>query len=327
VIVRRAEPGDTPALLDLLETTYEGWQGERNQAYWTWKFERNPHGEANVWIAEDEGRAAGCYIWNPVVLRAGATRLRGAQSVDAAVHPDFQGRSVFTRLARAAVAEAAELGLDVVYAFPTAPAWRGQLKVGFAEQFPVPRIHRPLRVPLAPARRDAALEVRAEEGFGPGFGVFAEGRDASVLGVQRDPAYLRWRYRDHPTQRYQAFRCEGDGGLLGYSVLRADGREGEIVDLQVVPRADAAAGALVRHALGHLRRAGIGVAATFRRPAGPEAQALRAHGFSPLYGSVRRRLSRPDHVSQFIALSAGASAEARLAGRRWALVPSDADYA
>jgi ribosomal protein S18 acetylase RimI-like enzyme len=318
-------------ILETLAASFAGWHGDRSEAFWNWKFERNPHGTAYVWVAEEGNRIAGCYVWNAVAMRAGATRLHGAQSVDAAVHPDFRGSGLFTRLAAAAVADAPALGLDLVYAFPTPAAWRGQLKVGFTEQFRLPRTYRMLglsrdvlAVPLSWRRRQQ-FEVRREEEFGPEFDAFTEPADSSLIAVQRDHRYLRWRYVEHPTEHYEALRCDRDGALLGYVVSKSTGRRGEIVDLQVAPSEHAAAKALVRCAVARLRRAGVVVAASFRRPPGAEERALRAHGFTPAYATLRKQLTRGDYGPGFITLDLHPD-QAQLAGRPWSLVPSDADY-
>jgi GNAT superfamily N-acetyltransferase len=310
----------------VLRASFAGWQGERSEAYWDWKFERNPHGRGHVWLAEDEGRVAACYIWNPVLMRAGSATLSATQSVDAAVHPDFQGQSLFTRLARMAVEQTGELGLDLVYAFPTVAAWRGQTRVGFVTQYAVPVIQRPL-LPVLRKPRAAGLELAPVTAFDDEFVPLSrDGRDG-LLTVQRDPSYLQWRYLEHPTYRYDVAQCRRDGRVVGYSVVRVSGPRAWVIDLQVLPGERAAAGLLAAHAVEHMRKQGARVGLSFRRPGGPEDDALRACGFSSVYRRVKQRVKRPPYVSQFIAYAprelVPPSPAARLA---WSIVPSDADW-
>jgi Acetyltransferase (GNAT) domain len=75
-------------VLSVLGASYGGWHGEENEAFWTWKFERKPHGHARIYVGDDSGRVAGSYILIPVMLRVGGTTIRGVQAVDVAVSPD-----------------------------------------------------------------------------------------------------------------------------------------------------------------------------------------------------------------------------------------------
>ncbi len=89
MICRRYRPDDRAAVISVLRHSIAEWHGDWADPYWEWKFERNPHGEALIWVGEDDGRIAGCYIWNPVRIRLGTSTMLGAQSVDAATHSDY----------------------------------------------------------------------------------------------------------------------------------------------------------------------------------------------------------------------------------------------
>ena len=182
--IRQARSEDRPAIIATLRLAFGGWHGEASEAYWEWKFHRNPHGRAHVWVADDGGTIAGCYVWNPVRLRANGTIVDGAQSVDAAVHPRYQGRGIFTDLARAAIEERSS-DIQLVYAFPTEGAYRGQLRVGFRDLFPLAKAYRPLLLP--PDRGESSgLEFRDVERFDGRFDAFAASCDADGLSVARD---------------------------------------------------------------------------------------------------------------------------------------------
>jgi ribosomal protein S18 acetylase RimI-like enzyme len=299
MIFRPFRTEDRAAVIDLLVASYGGWHGDQNDAFWKWKFERNPHGKARIHVADDEGRIAGCYLLNPVRVHLGDESLLGAQSVDAAVSPDYRGRGVFTGLAQAALKDATEEGITIIYAFPSQGAFGGQVRVGVKPQLEVPKAYRPLVGPTM-RRRSTDFPLDQVSAFDDRFDVFSRrGRDRE-LSVQRDPAYLQWRYFEHPTQKYEAISARRGGETCGYCVLtigetRTSVSPGYIVDLQVLPESGSAAAFLADHALRRLRtqRARVGVA--WERPSGPEQDALRSH---------------------------------RAAGQspRWSLVPGDADY-
>ncbi len=336
MIFRRYRPEDKAAVIATLQASFGGWHGGQSNDYFEWKFERNPHGRAWIWVGDDDGTIAGCYVWNPVRLRVGKTTILGAQSVDAAVHPDYQRRGLFTDLARAATEDSE--GLRLVYAFPTEGAFRGQVQVGFRSLFAVPKVYRPLPTrPLKRPRVDDLALCDVKE-FDPRFDVFrTAGRDAEIA-IERDADYLRWRYAEHPVQQYEILACESGGDVCGYCVLRIGttrrwARPGYIVDLQVVPAAAPAAAFLVFHALRRLRSLGSRVAVSWMRPSGPEQEALEKFGLSHRYDAIRRRLERPRYVDQFIVFEPDVASPRQSVGRlvspaapRWSLVPGDADY-
>ena len=336
MICRRFRPDDRASVISVLRESIDDWQGDWAETYWEWKFERNPHGPGRVWVGEDDGRIAGCYIWNPVQIRWGETTFLGAQSVDAAVHPDYRGQGVFTDLARAAMEDDATRELALVYAFPVEAAFRGQVRVGFEPRLTVSAVHRPLLIGAGRRRRFQDLAISTAMSFDSRFDVFPECARDTELTVARDAAYLQWRFFEHPTRAYETLVCERDGEIRGYCVLSVDTTKGLargfIVDLQVLPDSDPAAAFLVYHALRRLRSRGARVAISWVRQAGPEQRGLARFGFSPRYQRVQRRLKRIKYLPQFVVLEnrAGALGEI-LAGRgvanppRWSLVPGDHD--
>jgi RimJ/RimL family protein N-acetyltransferase len=337
VICRRFQPEDKAEVLAILRITFPGWDGDWAEAYWDWKFEQNPHGPARIWVGDDGGRIAGCYIWNPVRVRLGDRTLLGAQAVDAAVHFDYQGRGLFTDLVRTAMDDGASREFALVYAFPVEAAFRGQVKVGFKPQGTISAVHRPLLSGVLRRRRFGDLALREATSFDSRFDAFANSGRASELSVQRDAAYLQWRYCEHPTQTYETIVCERDGEICGYCVLKVDPPEGRltrgyVVDLQVLPDSGRAAAFLVYRALGRLRARGARVAISWVRPSGPERDGLASLGFSSLYQSINRRLQHARYAPQFIMYEHLAGTLRELLARqrgadppKWSLVPGDHD--
>ena len=334
--IRRYLPADRAAVIAALRASFDGWHGDLSEKYWEWKFERNPHGQPHIWVGDDEGTVAGCYVWNPVRLRIGDTRVLGAQSVDAAVHPDYQGRGLFTDLARAATEDAGDL--ELVYAFPTEAAFRGQLRVGFGSASQILNTYRPLHPGFLRRPRSGALEIRETSAFDERFDALAASRASGGIEVDRDAAYLRWRYAAHPVRRYETLICERSDELWGYCTLTTDTTRGRLVrgyvmDLQVVPGEDGAAELLVRHALQRLRQSGARVAITWIRPPSPERDALERYGFSRRYEALRGILGAPHRLNELIVYEPNASRITQLntsqgapSPSSWCLVPGDADY-
>ena len=337
MIYRRFKPEDRSAVVSLLREIVDAWNGDWAERYWEWKFEQNPHGAGRIWVSDDEGRIAGCYIWNPVRVRLGEATFLGAQSVDAAVHPDYRRQGLFTELARTAMEDETTEELALVYAFPVEAAYRGQLRIGFTPRVPVTAVARPL-LSTPVRRRVNGLIVNELTEFDSRFDAFSNNRNGSELSVQRDAKYLQWRYRDHPTRNYDTLVCEANGEVRGYCVLSVEATKshlarGYIVDLQVLPGSEPAAALLGSQALKKLRSRGARVAISWLRPSGPEREGLASLGFSTRYESIRRRVRRDHYVTQFLVLENHGETPSELSAGRgladpppWSLVPGDCDF-
>jgi ribosomal protein S18 acetylase RimI-like enzyme len=336
MISRRFRPEDKAAVISVLRESIDDWQGDWAEAYWEWKFERNPCGPGRIWVGDDDGRIAGCYIWNPVQVRWGETTFLAAQSVDAAVHPDYRGHGVFTDLARTAMDDDATGELALVFAFPVEAAFRGQIRVGFEPRLTVFSVHRPLLIGARRRRRFEGLALETATSFDSRFDAFSNAGRDSELTVVRDADYLQWRFFEHPTRAYETLVCERDGEIRGYCVISVDATKrlarGYVLDLQVLPGSDPAAAFLVYHALRRLRSRGARVAITWVRPSGPEQRGLASLGFSPRYQAIQRRLRRGPYLPRFLVFENPAGALRELRAQRgttdplrWELVPGDHD--
>jgi GNAT superfamily N-acetyltransferase len=331
MICRRYRPDDRAAVITVLRDSIPEWHGDWAEPYWEWKFERNPHGKALIWVGDDDGRIAGCYIWNPVRVRLPTTSMLGAQSVDAATHRDYRGQGLFTDLERTAREDVAESDLALVYAFPVEAAFRGQIRIGFEPRSTVTPVHRPLLLPMKETKPGEFVFGTAAS-FDSEFDGFSSRTSGDELRVDRDPAYLRWRYDQHPTRDYEILVCRRAGDLCGYCVLYLDSTRGIgrgfIIDLQVRQDAEPAAPVLVHHALRHLRSRGARVAITWPRPSGPEQEALGDLGFSSRYRSIQRRLKREHYEPQFLVYETETFhqvVDGSSSNPRWSLVPGDHD--
>ena len=319
---------------------YGGWYGPASEAYWEWRHERNPHGRSLIWLAEDAGVVVGCYILSPVRLRIGREAMLGAQSVDAAVLPDYRRRGLFRDLARTALEQAHEDGIALTFAFPTEGAFRGQVRVGFESQFLIRKAYRPLAGRLGRTRGSSDRVVREVSSFSPGFEELCAacgwGRDH--CGVARDPEYLDWRYATHAMRRYETLVCWRSDRPVGYCVFSVVPKNrllslAYFVDLQVEPGEFAAAAELVSASLGRMRSLGARAAGCWVPPDGPVKRGLEGHGLSERWESLRRKVTRPAFVEPFIVyvndpatLTHAMGSSSGIRPRQWSIMPGDADY-
>ena len=97
-----------------------------------WRYRDNPAGTvvgADAWSGDT---LAAHYVTCPLRANVEGQVLKGLLSLNTATHPDFQGQGLFTRLARSAYDQAAELGHDFVIGVANAQSTPGFLgRLGF----------------------------------------------------------------------------------------------------------------------------------------------------------------------------------------------------
>jgi hypothetical protein len=341
LIYRRFEENDFHSLLSLLRSTFNGYP---EMKYWVWKYTKNPHGSPVIYVAEDKGRIIGCYILNPVKLRMRQVLVTGAQSVDAAVDNAYRGGGIFKKLAVGAIAQAAKDGVSIIYAFPNEISFKGQVRIGYHPMFIIPKMFRVFRMgsllegrlrlggsylQKAVGMMDAfqrinkekisvesnyGLKVRVITDFDSRFEVFWKEickENNSVL-VERDLAYLNWRYVKHPEKQYTTYVCEKNGEVVGYVVVNAERNvsiEGEgtdkfsvgnIVDLLTLPNMTNAARSLVAASCDYFEHERVDIARCWMFRWHPFYKLLRKFGFSDCYELLRRTVSRSKYGSRVV---------------------------
>jgi predicted N-acetyltransferase YhbS len=213
--LRRFEPGDQPAVLDLLRASL-GWvPDDQHTRFFRWKHVDNAFGPSPAWVAVDPDRPAGSHLvgfraflrWEFVV---GGDVVRAVRAVDTATHPDHQGRGVFSRLTLHALDELRAEGTSFVFNTPNDQSRAGYLKMGWQLVGRLPVLVRPRSPAALPrlvrARTPAGKwSVPASAGW-PAADVLADGRavqrllaslraqGAGGIATHRTVEYLRWRY-------------------------------------------------------------------------------------------------------------------------------------
>lgn len=315
--------GDLPQGLSTFKTTFDRNDSPKNIEHLRWQFERTPVAKQFVALAFPEGdeaveSAAGLYAVFPSVAKVGDATGLAVQSLDTLTDSRFRGRGLFVSLAESVYRRCADDGVRLVYGFPnahSAPGFFGRL--GWTCLDPVPFLIKPLRfsyflrrlgsvgrwasgmqpatIPLA-ARTVAhppGHEMRPLEGFGPGTDrVWQQFRRGVAVAVERDAAYLNWRFSMRPGHQYRSWEYLKPGGeTAGFVTVccldKHGGRVGYIMELLHCPEVPEIGKALLRHAVRHLAADGAEVVLAWNLPHSPNHPAFRLTGFLPLPEAFR----------------------------------------
>jgi GNAT superfamily N-acetyltransferase len=225
-----------PEHFSAIRELYRAVRGNnRPEEFDRWRWYGAPDGACPIAIALDGTTIAGFYTLWPVRLRIGDRSVLGGQSMDTMIHPDYQGRGIFTTLAKACYEIAATRGFQVLYGFPNALSYPGFVRrldwdhTGEIQHWI--RALRPSHHPRVPGivgpLADIAAKLLPSGGRGRGIEISFEAPDAdqragllqssrAQLGlchVNRTPAWLDWRYGKAAAHDYE-WICARRGDTL-----------------------------------------------------------------------------------------------------------------
>ncbi|MHB0969395.1 MAG: GNAT family N-acetyltransferase [Thermoanaerobaculia bacterium] len=261
-IIRRATESDVPQLNALFRDVFHE---ERPESVWLWKFFRNPAGTFS-YLCEAEGRVIAHCGGAPVRFHAYAEPVVALQSVDFMSSPSYAGGvgsgGVFVRMVRAFFSDyCGPDKIPVVFGFPgERHRLLGERILGYR---PVERV---VEFEIQPSDAPPEFEpLRTSQ-----CRLFDQ---PVALGAVRDPAYLHWRYLDHPLFRYNIVRVRSRWSLQTSAAAIVRETDEKIYVMEITARDTAA----VRNLVAKLARAGK-PAIIWMSPENRLGQALRDSG-------------------------------------------------
>ncbi len=183
--------------------------------YFRWKY-NPPSGTALIALYINEGKMVASTAMFPLKIRKGSNVIAGWQPCDVSTLIEARGRGHFFRCAKK-LEQTIQTG-EFFFGFPNnnaRPVWE---KIGWTEAAVVTTWVKPLPMFSLLVRNPS---VKAIDGFGSDFDKFIEHSATNdYTQIDKNSAYLNWRYRENPTVNYQLFLYESEQGIQGYAVAR-----------------------------------------------------------------------------------------------------------
>src|SRR5690606_12356381 len=128
---RPATANDVPAIIELLKLSLGESLIPKSERLWNWKHVANPFGKSPVLLVEEDGHILGVRAflrWE--FLKDGET-IKACRAVDTAIHPEYQGKGIFSKLTLALAEEMIKEGVDLIFNTPNTKSTPGYLKMGW----------------------------------------------------------------------------------------------------------------------------------------------------------------------------------------------------
>jgi GNAT superfamily N-acetyltransferase len=324
VTIRRRVPPDDEQLFDLYRDVFGESLTESSQRRWRWQYLDNPANGPEgpkIWLATESGKILGQYASMPVDLWWGGREVRSSWGMDVFVRREARGRGLGEKLFTYWSDH-----VDVALGLGLTPSSYGLFrKLHYRDVGPVPFFRKVLDpravaqrrlgaavgafvAPLlrlgwnwfAPTKAEPGTDVTVEPitGFSAEYDkLWESARESFAMCVRRDAAYLNWKYRDSPGQKYTLWEARRLGKLAGYAISRHEdyrGLElGWLLDVFAPAGQHGVRDALVGAVLESFEGEGVARAQAFAL-SGVLGESLRRHGFrvgrSPMQFCVRSRV-------------------------------------
>jgi hypothetical protein len=291
---------------------------EKDMQVLRWHYLHRPAPGIYTHFALQEGgdgpAVAGIYSLLPAVLRVNGRARPAAQALDVITDARCRGRGVFVGLGAAACGRAEAEGVAVLYAFPNDKSGPGFWnKLGWTRLGSPPFLVRPLRtrfflsrlprigralarmpdLPLPRPRAasaDGGIEPLAE--WGAEIDALWERFSAGIgVAVQRDAAFLRWRFADKPGERYEVRVLRRAGRMEGLVVWtlksKHGGSIGYLMELMHDPARPDDGRALLSAAVRDMAAGGADAVLAWSLPHAPNHAVYRGGGFLPMPERLR----------------------------------------
>jgi N-acetylglutamate synthase-like GNAT family acetyltransferase len=226
--IRKAGKEDIPEIVELLKVSLGESMLPKSEKLWRWKHLENPFGQSPVLLAEKDGKIIGVRAFLKWDFQHEDKILKTCRAVDTAVHPDFQGQGIFTKLTKGLLDEIRKEKIDLIYNTPNEQSTQGYIKMGWEKYGKLP-LHLGLYPSFSSQQKNppsnweeiSALIQKIE----------SDPKVSSGFSSKISPEYINWRYIQCPLFPYH-YISDGESFLLIYRIKKGKwGNEFRICDL------------------------------------------------------------------------------------------------
>lgn len=217
LFIRRYSDADIEPVIELFRSYFQDGDKLLTSAYTEWLYGNNPYGAAHIVVATDDGRWVGFLAMVPVRLVRRGLERQAYYVVNVLVHPAYQGKHLFSRMITYAKQQAKDEGAFLM-GHPNRMALKMWQRARMHFQSPL----RPaLVLPSLHRQGVMARTIESSADIKTLVSSLSQARQQlSNWQLALSPAYVRWRFFDHPNYRYRVQMLFRKDQAIGLQVVR-----------------------------------------------------------------------------------------------------------
>lgn len=235
IIYRAGKDEDVPQIVALLRASLGEELLPKSESFWNWKHVDNPFGKSPLSVAMHNDKVVGVRAFMQWRWEGGGKSFRALRAVDTAVHPDYQGFGIFTKLTLGLIDACRKEGFDLIFNTPNHKSRPGYLKMGWVAKGKLP-----IRIRFIAGTGEASVEsllmpvdLAIDRFFDGDFTL----RTGDFLRAPVSKRYLLWRYHQVPGQKYYGWTDKRTSLLVIVRVKKKKWAN-EVRIVAIIPRHD-----------------------------------------------------------------------------------------
>jgi len=188
-------------IVELLKVTLGESLIPKSVDFWNWKHNANPFGQSKTILAFDNERLIGVRAFMCWQFSNNNEIVKCVRAVDTAVHPNYQGKGIFSKLTLAALENCKKDNISLVFNTPNKISKIGYLKLGWVELGRLSlRLLIPMHIPKIYNEEFLIKHLKSYEIVKINEVNITTNSDK--FSTQLNADYLNWRYVNCPIGKY-----------------------------------------------------------------------------------------------------------------------------
>ena len=232
-------------LIELSKTYYK--EGDIiNKEYLQWQYLKNPTGKPFLFTSSNVANQelAGQYLVLPIMFKVLEQTVLGTLSLNTLTSPKYQGKGLFTKMAKATYEDCANENAYFAIGFPNPQSYPGFVRrLNFEHLNDIPLLIKPIRYGRIlfsyfkknKEKHGGSIEINQfdvkniksfdfdDQNIKDKYNEFWDNVSKQYnISTFKDFAFLKWRYYDIPTRDYKLFYYEEENQIKGLIVIKAE---------------------------------------------------------------------------------------------------------
>jgi hypothetical protein len=244
-IIEKNYCGNLEELIELSKSYYSDVDIV-NKEYLYWQYLKNPSGRPFLFTSREikSNILAGQYLVIPIEFNVFEEVVLGSLSLNTLTSPKFQGMGLFTKMAKATYEDCSKNNAFFTIGFPNSQSYPGFVKkLNFRHLGDIPLLLKPLNYNIFltfflkknRVKHGGTIEIfdiiddkvrvfdTNDKNDQEKYIIFWKSiKHQYAVGIDKNIAFLRWRYGEIPTRNYKLFCIEEANVIKGIIILKAE---------------------------------------------------------------------------------------------------------